>query len=73
MSGVMRRRHVTLRGVCADSQVAFIAPCTPEIAPQATTPALEMLRYVVITVVRCKLFFFPINLFHREITHSIIL
>jgi len=66
----MRRSHVTLRGVCADSQVALVARGTSEIAPatQATTSALEMLRYVVITVVRCKFIFFSINLFHREIT-----
>lgn len=59
----MRRRHVTLRGGRADSQVALVIPGTSEITPaaQSATSALEMVRYVMIAVVRCKFIFSQIS------------
>lgn len=50
----MGRRHVTLRGSRADSQVVLVTTCARELAPagQATTTTLKMLGYVVIAVVR---------------------
>lgn len=59
VSRIMRRRHVTLRGGRADSQVALVATCARELAPaaQATATALKVLGYVVIAVVRYKFIF----------------
>lgn len=61
----MRRRHVTFRGVCADSQVALVATGTREFtsAAQAATTALKMLGYVMIAVVRYNFLFLQIK-FH---------
>lgn len=56
VSRIMRRRHVTFRGVRVDSQVALVASCASEIASaaQTATSALEVFRYVMIAVVRYK-------------------
>lgn len=59
VSRIMRRRHVTLRGGRAHSQVALVATRTREFTPaaQAAPAALKMLGYVMIAVVRCNFFY----------------
>lgn len=56
VSGIMSGSHITLRGGLADPEVAFIGPCTREIvaARQSSATPLQVLRYMVIAVVRCK-------------------
>lgn len=63
VSRIMRRRHVTLRGGRADSQLALVATCTREFTPtaQAASAALKMLGYVMIAVVRYN---FNFNFFY---------
>lgn len=84
VSWIMRRSHVTFRGVRVDPQVVLVISCATEIAPtaQTTTPTLEMLRYVMIAVVRYinsilhKLLTFPSKIYafknfcFDEISHN---
>jgi len=58
VSRIMCRRHITLRCSCADSQIALVTSCAAKITPTAkataTTTTLEMIRYMMIAIVRYK-------------------
>lgn len=56
VSGIVGRSHVALRGGLANPQIALVGPCTREIvaARQTCSTPLEVFRYMVVAVVRCK-------------------